>query len=100
MASRCNPSAKIEQVAADIALPDDSTPDRIDDIAGLLARSRAGIDVNARARHRLIIGLAHVRREAADEINVGSGFQPRATYQRFSRKRRAGDDIGRAHRAF
>ena len=57
-------------------------------------------DVDARLLDRVVVGLAHLRREAADQIDMGALFQPLALHQRLRGQRRAGHDIRVAHRGF
>ena len=68
------------------------------DIARALRRARAGVDIDAGAAHRGVVGLARLRREGADQIDMGALLQPGALDQRLGRQRRAGHDVGLAHR--
>src|SRR6266511_4460646 len=65
-------AAEVGEVAADVGLLDHAALDRLDDVAGLLGRARTGVDIDARAFDRLVVRLAHLRREAADEIDMGA----------------------------
>lgn len=59
----------------------------------------AGVDIDpARAADRLVVGLAHRRREAADEVDMGSGLQFRAADQRIGGDGGRGNDVGPAER--
>ena len=90
--------AQAEQVAGDPLLRQNAGLDGPDEVAALLERA-LGIDVDARAAHRVVVGLAHVGPEAADEVEMLPRPEPRASDQRIDRQRRAADDVGARHRS-
>src|SRR5579885_1195807 len=62
---------QVEEVARDVVLAEHAGADRLHDVAGLGERALASVDEDAGALHHLVVGLAHLRRAAADEIDVG-----------------------------
>ena len=61
--------------------------------------SGPGIHEDGGPPDRLVIGLAHVRAEAADEIHVRPGPQQASGDQRFRGAGHAGDQVGACHGA-
>ena len=78
---------------ADRADRDDAARDRADQVAALLRRVVA-VDENARAGEAVVVGLAHGRREGADQVEVARAAQPAAAHQRLGGEGRAADDVG------
>ena len=91
---------QVEQIAGDIVGYDQAGSQRLGEVAGLAQGPLAGIDEDAGAGDDLIIGFPHLRREAADEIDMDAFRQPLASDQRFAGQGGAGHDIGAAHRPF
>jgi hypothetical protein len=56
--------------------------------------------MNTRAADAFIIGLAHVRLERADHVEMHPGLEPRPAHQRLGCECGAGDDVGLAHSVF
>ena len=71
--------------------------DGVEQVAGL-GRRLVGVDVDAGAGEAGVIGLAHRRREAADQVQVAARRQPVPAHQRLGRQRRAADDVGAPRR--
>src|SRR5262249_61832508 len=70
--------AQLEQVAVDVRARNDAALQRDDDVARLLERAGAGVDVDAGALDRVVVRLAHLAGEATDEVDVGAGPEPAA----------------------
>ena len=87
-------AAELEQVAADVRLGDHLAAQRDHQVARLLQRAGTGVDINPGALDCLIVRLAHFRREAAHQVDMGAGPQPLAADERRARERRAAHDVG------
>ena len=70
------PRAKVEQVAFNRIRADDSARDGVGKIAASGDREAQGIGEQAATLHRVVIRLAHRRREAADQVDVCAGLEP------------------------
>src|SRR3954447_1628056 len=58
---------ELEQVAGNSLPAESAGAERLDDVA-CLVQGRLGVDVNPRAPHRFVVGLAHLGRVAADQV--------------------------------
>src|SRR6266404_3238982 len=63
-------AGQLEEVAGDVVLGDDSGAQRLDNVARLLAGAFACVDEDAGAPHRVVIDLAALGGEAADEVEM------------------------------
>ena len=52
-------AAEVEEVAGDVRCADDAGGDRLDDVAGLLQRAAARVDIDPRPADRRVVRLAH-----------------------------------------
>src|SRR5262249_3625330 len=91
-------AAEVEQVATDAFLGQDAPAQRNRYVARLFGGAGARVDVDAGALDRVVVGLAHLGREAADQIDVRARLEPGAAHDRLGRERRAAHDVGVAHR--
>src|SRR3546814_9567881 len=55
-------------VAGDVTRRDHAGTQRLDDVARLIERTLAGVDEDPGRQDRVVVGLAHLGREGADQI--------------------------------
>src|SRR5271166_4592980 len=96
--SPLGPAAERGQVSDDVGARNHSGGEADCDVAAFRAGGLC-VDKDAGAPQRLVVRLAHRKRERADEIEMLSGLQPSAFDQRRGRERRAGDHVGLRDRA-
>ncbi len=97
-AARLLAARQFVQIGDDGIGAQDAGGQRLNDVAGFLGRAGAGVDIDAGAADRFVVGLAHGRRKAADQIDMHARFQQRPLDQRLGRDGRRGDDVGLAKR--
>ena len=85
------------QRAAHVGGSEHAALHRPEQVAALLQRL-LGVDVEGGTGEAGVVGLAHRRREAADQVEVAAGTKPAALDQRLGRERRDADHIGGADR--
>ena len=89
---------QLVKVGDHVGFGDRAVGQRLDDVAAFLEGAGAGVDIDPRAPHRLVVALAHLRRVGADQVDMLARAQPVAFDQRRAGKRCTGDDIGLADR--
>ena len=93
----CRPAHRPCSSRADALARQGARSDREQDVAGLRHRTLERVDEHLAAAHHRVVALAHLRREAADQVDMGARPQPGAPHQRLAAQRGAGDDVGAAH---
>src|SRR6185437_10839344 len=83
---------KIEKVAGDVVFGEHAGAHRLDDIAGFAERAGPRIDEDAGAPDAVVVHLAHLRPEAADEVEMDAERQPVSLDQRALAQSSAADD--------
>ena len=73
---------QLEEIAGDVASWSTPARERLDDVAGLGRARSARVDEDPRAADRVVVRLAHLGREAADQIEMDAERQPMAGDQR------------------
>lgn len=68
-------SAELEMVGQDVLLGNHAFPNGDAELADMGDGGLARIDEESGAAHGAVVGLAHVRRERADQVEVGSGLE-------------------------
>ncbi len=89
---------ELVKVGDHIGFGDRAVGQRLDDVAAFLQGAGAGVDIDPRPPHRLVVALAHLRRIGAHQVDMLARAQPGAFDQRRAGKRCTRDDIGLAHR--
>jgi hypothetical protein len=72
--------------------------ERLNDVARFGQRAGARVDEDAAAPDAIVVGLAHLRTEAADQIEMHAERQPMSFDERSFTQGRAADDMRAAHR--
>ena len=87
------PDCKLAQLRAHGLRTDDAARNGAHDLAGFGERTDASVYIELGARDSLVVGLAHLRVEGADQIEVLARAEPRAAHQRLLRQGRAAHDV-------
>src|SRR5579862_3647048 len=96
--SRAVAARQLEEIARYVEAGDDARRERPDDVARLGLGRFPSIDEYPRAMHRLVIGFAHARRTAADEVDMHAFGQPSPFENRLVGRGCAANDMRAAHR--
>src|ERR1700752_4071954 len=67
---------QIEEIAGNIVLTQHAGFKRLDDIARLFERALARVNEDAGSPDAIVVGLTHVRTEAANEVQMDAERQP------------------------
>ena len=85
----CVPAHSSASSARTCSRRDRAVLDRLHEVARLLERARVGVDEDLGARDEVVVALAHLARERADEVDVRAAANLRAADDRLARSRRA-----------
>jgi hypothetical protein len=89
---------KLAQLRAYRMRTDDTARNGAHDLAGFCKRTDSSVYVELGSRDSLVVGLAHLRVEGADQIEVLARVEPGAAHQWLLRQSRAAHDVGPADR--
>ena len=84
---------ELRQLGAHALAREPPACERLHQVACFAQRAGIGIDENLGARNQLIVGFAHLRRKAADQIHVHPGTQQAAAHDRFGSGGGTADDV-------
>src|SRR5471030_807712 len=86
-------SAQVKEVSPDVRQGNGSVLQRLHDVAAMLSREPQMVYKNTRSKNGGIVCLAHVRREAADKIDMAPKLQPLSVEHRCGRRHQAHHDV-------
>src|SRR5215211_5537484 len=84
---------QLADLAHDVVVADESFALRDEEVAGLVHRGLASIDVETRAGDGRAIELARGRQARADGVHVRAGCEPPAVHDRLARRGQGADDV-------
>src|SRR5471030_1715948 len=86
-------SAQVKEVSPDVRHDDGTVAQRLKDVSAVLGREPTMVYKYSRSKNRGVVRLAHVRSEAADEIDMAPKLQPLSVEHGRGRRRQAHHDV-------